>query len=68
MLIITLVPKYQGSHSDWKTWENGKAFSSQEKSGNFDETGKVRENHIKYILENREFQTNVVCYFSVTAK
>ena len=24
----------QGSHSDWKTWENGKAFSSQ---------GKVRE-------------------------
>ena len=26
--------QYQGSHSDWKTWENGKAFSSQ---------GKVRE-------------------------
>ena len=24
----------QGSHSDWKTWTNGKAFSSQ---------GKVRE-------------------------
>ena len=24
----------QGSHSDWKTWKNGKAFSSQ---------GKVRE-------------------------
>ena len=32
----------QGSHSDgktWKTWKNGKAFSSQ---------GKVRENHTKY--------------------
>ena len=27
------------SHSDWKTWKNGKAFSSQ---------GKVRENHTKY--------------------
>ena len=30
----------QGSHSDWK---NGKAFSSWEKSGNFEQTGKVRE-------------------------
>ena len=27
-------PFLQGSHSDWKTWKNGKAFSSQ---------GKVRE-------------------------
>ena len=27
-------PPTQGSHSDWKTWKNGKAFSSQ---------GKVRE-------------------------
>ena len=43
----------QGSHSDWKTWENGKAFSSQ---------GKVREfltdwkSHGKShkILENRD--------------
>ena len=34
----------QGSHSDWKiwkTWKNGKA-------GNFEQTGKVRENHTKY--------------------
>ena len=29
-----LPPDTQGSHSDWKTWKNGKAFSSQ---------GKVRE-------------------------
>ena len=35
-------PYFQGSHSDWKTWENRKAFSSQgksqeilENSGNF---------------------------------
>ena len=38
----------QGSHSDWKTWKNGKAFSSQEKSGNFEQTGQVRENHTQY--------------------
>ena len=39
----------QGSHSDWK---NGKAFSSQEKSGNFEQPGKVRE-----------FETNVIFIF-----
>ena len=40
----------QGSHTDWKTWKNGKTFSSQgilcrlEKSGKFGQnTGKVRE-------------------------
>ena len=43
-------PSNQGSHSDWKTWKNGKAFSSQGKSGNFDQTGKVRK--ITQILEN----------------
>ena len=31
---IDNVMHFQGSHSDWKTWKNGKAFSSQ---------GKVRE-------------------------
>ena len=31
---LELLKVYQGSHSDWKTWKNGKAFSSQ---------GKVRE-------------------------
>ena len=36
---ITANQLAQGSHSDWKTWKNGKAFSSQ---------GKVRENHTKY--------------------
>ena len=35
----------RGSHSDWK---NGKAFSSQGRPGNFERTGKVRENHTKY--------------------
>ena len=43
---------YQGSHSDWKTWKNGKAFSSQGKVREFwtdwKSQGKVRENHTKY--------------------
>ena len=34
-----------GSHWDWKTWKNGKAFSSQ---------GKVREFCLKY-WKNRKF-------------
>ena len=42
----------QGSHSDWKTWKNGKAFSSQGKVREFEtdwkSQGKVRENHTKY--------------------
>ena len=37
--ICVCLPHCQGSHSDWKTWKNGKAFSSQ---------GKVQENHTKY--------------------
>ena len=38
-MVTLLLPSDQGSHSDWKTWKNEKAFSSQ---------GKVRENHKKY--------------------
>ena len=42
----------QGSHSDWKTWKNGKVFSSQGKVREFwtdwKSQGKVRENHTKY--------------------
>ena len=34
LLFLKLGMESQGSHSDWKTWKNGKAFSSQ---------GKVRE-------------------------
>ena len=34
LLLCFLFPQLKGSHSDWKTWKNGKAFSSQ---------GKVRE-------------------------
>ena len=49
---MTLIYLYiQGSHQDWKakkTWENWWTFSSQEKSGNFDQTGKVREFYPKY--------------------
>ena len=47
-LLAAWCVKCQRSHSDWKTWKNGKAFSSRGKSGNFEQTGKVRENHTKY--------------------
>ena len=38
----------QSSHSDWKTWKMGRHFAVREMSGNFDQTGKVRENRTKY--------------------
>ena len=37
-----------GFYLDWKTLKNGKVFSSQGKPGNFEQTGKVRENQTKY--------------------
>ena len=58
---------FHGSHRDWKTWKNGKAFPSQgilsrlEKSGNFTQsTGTIRKNYytgkLKKILEkSRKF-------------
>ena len=60
-----LAPKIQfsqGSLSDWKTWKNGKAFSSQGKVREFEWTGKIREN-IQNTGKFMEFQTNIVCYF-----
>ena len=62
----------QGSHSDWKTWKNGKAFSSQGKVGEFwtdwKSQGKVREKSGK-ITQNtgklREFEINIIWYFYI---
>ena len=34
----------QGSHSDWRTWKNGKAFSSQGILNRLEKSGKIREN------------------------
>ena len=60
----------QGSHSDWKTWKMGRHFPVREKSGNFEQAGKVREKSGK--TQNaetfREFQTNNICYFLVIFK
>ena len=54
-----------------KPGKMGRHFPVREKSGNFDQTGKVREKPGK-IMQNtgklREFQTNIICYSSVTAK
>ena len=41
----------QGSHSDWKTWKNGKAFSSQGILNRLEKSGKSQGKSHK-ILEN----------------
>ena len=33
---------------DWKTWKNEKILQGKEKSGNFEQTGKMREFYPKY--------------------
>ena len=48
VMAIFLKMKDHGSHIDWKTWENGKPFSSQEKYWKTEgilskNTGKLRE-------------------------
>ena len=30
-----MIEKMHGSHTDWKTWKNGKTFSSQGQVGEF---------------------------------
>ena len=54
----------QGSHSDWKTWKNGKEFSSQGILNRLEKSGKITQNTGKL----REFQTNIICYFLVIFK
>ena len=49
----------------------GRHFPIREKSGNFDQTGKVREKSGKMTQNTgklREFQTNIKCYYSGRAK
>ena len=46
----------QGSHSDGKTWENGKAFSSWVILNRIEKSGKITLNPGK----PREFQRNVI--------
>ena len=47
-----------------KPGKMGRHFPVREKSGNFEQTGKVRENHTKYWKNIREFQKNVMLSFS----
>ena len=58
-LIQLKISGKQGSHSGL---ENGRAFSSQKKTGNFDQAGKVGENLTKY-WKTRGISDK--CYFSV---
>ena len=54
-----------------KPGKKGRHFPVREKSGNFEQTGKVREKSGK-ITQNtgklREFQTNIIFYFLVIFK
>ena len=49
-----------------KPGKMGRHFPVREKSGNFDQTGKVRENYTKYW--KTEGISNIICYSSVTGK
>ena len=40
---LTMV-RSRGSHSDWKTWKNGKAFSSQGILNRLEKSGKITQN------------------------
>ena len=42
----------------------GRHFPVGEKSGNFEQTGKVGENHTKYWKTLGISEKNVICYFS----
>ena len=46
--IFSLLDINHGSYMDWKTWKIGKLFQVREKSGNFEQTGKVKEFYPKY--------------------
>ena len=46
----------QGSHSDWKTWKNGKAFSSQGILNRLEKSGKITQNTGKL----KEFEINII--------
>ena len=53
MHTYTQIYDYSGGHvidfhSDWNTSKNGKAPPVRDQLGNFEQTGKVRENHTKY--------------------
>ena len=45
-----------------KPGKMGRHFPVREQSGNFEQTGKVRENYTKY-WKSQEFLTNVIDYF-----
>ena len=65
---IRINKQLQGSHSDWKNLEKWERhFPVREKSGNFEQTGKVRENHTKY-WKTEEISGIINCYFSMIFK
>ena len=50
-----------------KPGKMGRHFPVREKSGNFEQTGKVRENHTKY-WKIEGISEKIICYFSMIFK
>ena len=50
-----------------KPGKMGRHFPVREKSGNFEQTGKVRENHTKY-WKTQGISPKIICYFLVIFK
>ena len=59
------VPTWTGKTG--KPGKMGRHFPVREKSGNFEQTGKVRENHTKY-WKTEEISEKFICYFSMIFK
>ena len=63
------VPTWTGKTG--KPGKMGRHFPVREKSGNFEQTGKVREKSGKITPNTgklREFQKKIICYFSMISK
>ena len=63
LVIFSVTASMQVSHSDLKTWKNGKALSSQEKVREFWTDWKSQGKSHKILKKLREFEINCIWYF-----
>ena len=64
-LMMNRVPTRTGKTG--KPGKMGRHFPVREKSGNFEQTGKVRENHTKH-WKTEGISEKIICYFSMIFK
>ena len=64
-LLSNRVPTRTGKTG--KPGKMGRHFPVREKSGNFEQTGKVREKHTKY-WKTEGVSEKIICYFSMIFK